>query len=78
MRGYREIRIIEHSDGLSVEGMPSGGTAQATPECLMLTNEQIERFCDASRLNRDAPPPLSPEPSPVRLTLVPMGIEADD
>jgi hypothetical protein len=73
MRGYQEIRIIQNPEGLAIEGLSSAACADAEPERLLLTNEQIERFCDASRLNRDAPPPLSPEPSHFHLTLVPMG-----
>jgi hypothetical protein len=68
MRGYQEIRIIEGPEGLAVEGFPAvEGNA---PERLLIANDQIGRFCDASRLNRDAPPPLSPEPSGPHLTLV--------
>jgi len=78
MRGYQEIRIIGDPAGLTVEGVPFSGTGIPTPERLLLTNEQIERFCDASRQNRDAPPPLSPDPMPVDLTLVPTGIDLDD
>ena len=78
MRGYEEIRIIQNSEGLAIEGLSSAACADDVPERLLLTNEQIERFCDASRLNRDAPPPLNPEPSRFHLTLVPIGVGSDD
>ena len=78
MRGYQEIRIIQNAEGLAIEGLSTVACADAEPERLLLTNEQIERFCDASRQNRDAPPPLSPEPSHFHLTLVPMGIDSEN
>ncbi len=78
LRGYQEIRIIQNSDGLAIEGRSLVECADSLPERLQLTNEQIERFCDASRQNRDAPPPLSPEPNHFHLTLVPMGVDPDD
>jgi hypothetical protein len=70
MRGYQEIRITEKTDGLVIEGTPADGFG-VEPERLLLDNEHIQRFCDASRQNRFAPNPLSPTPLRPNLTLVP-------
>jgi hypothetical protein len=74
MRGYQDIRITEGPEGLIIEGLPAEDSFDGEHERLLLDNELIQRFCEASRQNRFAPPPLSPTLSRAHLTLVPYEI----
>jgi hypothetical protein len=70
VRGYREVRIEGHADGLAIEGVVDQAGAGDERERLVLDTEQLLRFCEASRHNRSPAPTVSPTSRP-RLTLVP-------
>jgi hypothetical protein len=69
VRGYREVRIEGDAGGLTIEGVLEQEDAGDERERLLLDSEQLQRFCDASRLNRSPAPTVSPSPRP-HLTIV--------
>jgi hypothetical protein len=69
VRGYREVRIEGDAGSLTIEGLLEQENAGDERERLLLDSEQLQRFCDASRLNRSPAPTVSPSSRP-RLTIV--------
>jgi hypothetical protein len=76
VRGYQDVRIAGSVDGITIEGVLSLDGAGGKPERLALDNDQLLRFCEASRLNRSPSPTVSPRSRP-QLTIVPF-ITPDD
>jgi hypothetical protein len=74
VRGYREVRISGDVGGLVIEGVLGEEDSGDETERLLLDNEHLERFCEASRLNRSPAPTVSPSTRP-RLTIVPFKAE---
>jgi hypothetical protein len=57
-RGYHNVRLVEHEEGLLVQATPSvDGQVSSTYETLLLTDEAIQRLLEhAYRRRADAPP----------------------
>ena len=77
VRGYDKVRIAGDADGLTIEGVLALEETGGAPERLVLDNDQLQRFCDASRLNRSPLPTVNP-PSRRHLTIVPFDSLATD
>jgi hypothetical protein len=77
VRGYQEVRIAGGIDGITIEGVLSPDEADSEPERLVLNNNQLLKFCEASRLNRSPLPTVSP-PSRRHLTIVPLDTSATE
>jgi hypothetical protein len=56
-RGYRNVRLIEHEEGLLVQATPTiDGQTSTTYETLLLTDEAIQRLLENAYQRRaDAP-----------------------
>lgn len=64
-RGYRNVRVMEHEEGLMVQATPVvDGRPSLTYETFLLTDAAIQRMLQAAYQRRaDAPAPATPPPS---------------
>lgn len=74
-RGYRDVRLIEHEEGMLLQALPTvDGQVSATYETLLLTDAVIQQLLTDAYARRASVPVAAPPPTGVGLVgLLPTG-----